>query len=96
MGASGFFIDANLLVLLVAGSVDTRLIGRHRRLREFTVEQYEGLRELVGAAERVFVMPNTLTTPETPLVTVDLHLYVVASKVDHRAAFNFNHLYGHW
>ncbi len=154
MGASGFFIDANLLVLLVAGSVDTRLIGRHRRLREFTVEQYEGLRELVGAAERVFVMPNTLTeasnllrqhrdpersllsealratieageevvvasavasrnrhfarlgltdaallevaTPETPLVTVDLDLYVVASKVDHRAAFNFNHLYGHW
>ena len=31
----GFFLDANLLVLLVAGRADTAIIARHRRLSRF-------------------------------------------------------------
>lgn len=61
MPPSGYFVDANLLVLLVAGSVDRRIIARHRRLREFTEEDYEALMEFVGQANAVFVTPNTLT-----------------------------------
>ncbi len=149
MHPSGFFIDTNLLVLFVAGTVDEGLIGKHRCLRKFTVEQYQALRDLVGRVEKVMVTPNTLTeasnllrqhgepersrlaealrdliergeeivvasavasrnqsftrlgladavlleavTPETPLVTVDLDLYLAASRLAPRTAFNFNH-----
>ena len=61
MPPSGYFVDANLLVLLVAGSVDRRIIAKHKRLREFTEDDYEALMEFVGQASAVFVTPNTLT-----------------------------------
>ena len=58
---SGFFIDANLLVLLVVGSVNTNIIARHRRLVDYTVADYEILIGLLSRANRIFVTPNTLT-----------------------------------
>ena len=61
MPSSGFLIDANLLILLVVGSVDRDLIPKHRRLRRFAVEDYERLLNLIGHFDRVFVTPNTLT-----------------------------------
>ena len=61
MYPTGFFIDANLFVLLVVGSVNRALIAKHRRLRAFTVEDYETLLKLLDPVERVFVTPNTLT-----------------------------------
>ena len=146
----GCFLDANLLVLLVVGSVDRELIAKHRRLRRFAVEDYERLLGLIARVERVFVTPNTLTetsnllaqhrdpersrffdrlrfiiqeseevvvasavaaanrafqrlgltdaallevvTAETPLVTVDLDLYLAALAKDPYAAVNFTHL----
>ena len=57
----GFFIDANLLVLLVVGSVGRDLIAKHRRLRHFMAEDYDRLRRLIHRVDRVFVTPNTLT-----------------------------------
>ena len=57
---TGFFIDANLLVLLVIGAVDRALVGRHRRARRFAPEDYDRLRALAGDW-RVCVTPNTLT-----------------------------------
>lgn len=150
MPPAGFFIDANLLVLLTVGSVDRDLIVKHRRLRRFTVEDYETLLNLIRQADRVFVTPKTLTetsnllaqhanpersrffdrlrfiiqeseeivvastvassnsafgrlgltdaallevvTAETPLVTVDLDLYLAALEKDPSAAMNFTHL----
>ena len=152
MPSAGVFVDANLLVLFVAGNSDRGLIGRHRRLREFSVEQYDSLRRLVDRFGKVLVIPNTLTEasnllrlhgepersrlceelrhaidkseeivvvsavaarnehfvrlgltdaallevskPETPLLTVDLDLYLAASAANPRAAFNFNHTLG--
>ena len=35
---SGYFIDANLLALLVVGRVSRDLISKHRRLRAYTVD----------------------------------------------------------
>ena len=61
MPSAGFFIDANLLILLVVGSVDRDLIPKHRRLRRFAVEDYERLLNLIDRVDRVFVTPNTLT-----------------------------------
>ena len=57
----GYFIDANLFVLLVVGSVERDLIGKHRRLREYSVEDYNTLVILLEQVVQVFVTPNTLT-----------------------------------
>lgn len=149
MPPSGYFIDTNLLVLLVVGSVGRELIEKHRRLREYSAEDYEILIKLLGRVERVYVTPNTLTetsnllaqhrdpersrffdrlrhiihesnevvvasahassnsafnrlgltdaalleavSPETPLVTVDLKLYLAAIASGREAALNFSH-----
>lgn len=61
MPVSGFFVDANLLVLLVVGSVNTNIIARHRRLADYTATDYETLLGLLSRANRIFVTPNTLT-----------------------------------
>ncbi len=61
MPALGYFIDANLLLLLVVGSVNREAISRHRRLRAFTADDYQILLDLIGQVPRVLVTPNTLT-----------------------------------
>lgn len=60
MAASEVAIDANLLVLLTIGAVRPDLVGRHKRVRAYTVEDYEVVLELVNAANRVWVTPNAL------------------------------------
>lgn len=149
MPPSGYFVDANLLVLLVVGSVGRELIEKHRRLREYSAEDYEILIKLLNRVERVYVTPNTLTetsnllaqhrepersrffdrlrffiqkskevivasevassnsafnrlgltdaalleavSPETPLVTADLKLYLAATAGGQEVALNFSH-----
>lgn len=61
MPVSGYFIDANLMVLLVVGSVGRELIPKHRRLQGYTAEDYDLLLDIIGQVERVFVTPNILT-----------------------------------
>jgi hypothetical protein len=150
MPANGYFIDANLLLLLVVGSVSPDAIARHRRLRVFTRDDYDILINQIGQVERVLVTPNTLTetsnllgyhaepershfferlrfiideteeivvasasasrnnaftrlgltdaallevaTNETPIITVDLDLYLAASSSNPDSAINFAHL----
>ena len=53
-------VDANLLILLVVGSVDPNLIQTNKRTRNFRPEDYDRLLDLIGD-KRVFVTPNTLT-----------------------------------
>jgi hypothetical protein len=60
VATGGLFIDTNLLVLLTVGSVGRDLIAKHRRLREYTAEDYDLLLNLLGNFDRVFVTPNTL------------------------------------
>ena len=149
MATRGLFIDSNLLVLLTVGSVGRELIAKHRRLREYTVGDYEILLDLLGTVDRIFVTPNTLTetsnllsqhgepersrffdrlrfiiheseevvvasaeasdnsafgrlgltdaalleavTDETPVLTVDLGLYLAALEKSDRAAVNFTY-----
>ena len=147
--SDGVFVDANLLVLLVAGALDPGIIARHRRLRTFGPEDFERLQEMVSGFKRVLVTPNTLTeasnllgqhrepersrlfktlriligeshevvvasaeaaghpsfprlgltdagllglvSRDTPLVTVDLDLYLAASRADPFSAVNYRH-----
>ena len=58
---SALFIDANLIVLLVVGLVGRDLIGRHRRTKEFAVEDYDRLSGAISRVGSIRVTPNTLT-----------------------------------
>ena len=57
----GYFVDANLLILLVVGSVDPRIIAKHRRLDDFTTDDYDFLIVVLNEVPHIFVTPNTLT-----------------------------------
>ena len=57
----GYFLDTNLFVLLVVGSECRDLIAKHRRLEDYSAEDYDTLSELLENADRLFVTPNTLT-----------------------------------
>ena len=76
MRQTGFFVDSNLLVLLIVGSVGKDLIEKHRRLRQTLTDA--ALLEAV--------------TEERPLITVDLDLYLAAIAKGRNAAMNFTHL----
>ena len=57
----GYFLDTNLLVLLVVGSASREVISRHRRLRDYYAEDYDILCEFLENAKTLYVTPNTLT-----------------------------------
>ena len=150
----GIFVDANLLVLLVAGVTDPAIINRHKRLQEFEPDDFERLCNIVARYGTVLLTPNTLTeasnllrqhrdperskllatlgiliretheiykssaevvnhtsflrlgltdagllqlvSSDTPLITVDLDLYVAASKRDSSSAVNYRHIQGRY
>ena len=150
MSGTGMFVDANMLVLLIVGGTDPRLIAKHRRLQTFGPKDYEQVVAMVSGTDQVFVTPNTLTeasnlpaqhrepersrffdtlkslielskeivvasieasrnshfhrlgltdaallevvSRETPLVTVDLDLYLAATSKDPTSAINYRHL----
>ena len=150
MPANGYFVDTNLLLLLVVGSVSRNAIARHGRVREFTPDDYDTLLDLIAPVDRVLVTPNTLTetsnllgqhrepersrffehlrfiieeteeivvtsvnacrnddftrlgltdaallevaTEDTPVITVDLDLYLAAVSSNPASAINFTHL----
>lgn len=150
MPPTGYFIDANLLVLLTVGNTDKALIPKHRRLRGYSVEDYEILTDILSRTERIFITPNTLTeasnllaqhgdperslvfdtlraiihdnievvvrsrvassrsefnrlgltdsallevvSEETPLITVDLDLYLASLRGGRNSALNFAHI----
>jgi hypothetical protein len=54
-------LDANLLVLLVVGGASTSFIGKHKRLRAFTVEDYRLLVGILRSASPLILTPNTVT-----------------------------------
>ncbi len=150
MPANRILIDANLLVLFVVGRTGRQLIAKHRRLREFSVDDYDRLVGILSMVDQLVVTPNTLTetsnllaqhhepersrfldvlryviensqevtvaseeaarsrvfrrlgltdaavldiaSAETPVLTVDLDLFIAASTKDPHAAVNFRHL----
>ena len=54
-------LDANLLVLLIVGLTDRRLIASHKRLKEYTVDDFDLLERLISASAGIAVTPNVLS-----------------------------------
>lgn len=54
-------LDANLLVLLIVGQVDRSWIGRHRRLRNYGVGDFDLLTKLVSGSRSLIITPNVAT-----------------------------------
>lgn len=54
-------IDAQLLVLVLVGLLDTKLIGKHKRTKVYALEDYEILKAVLESHDEVVVTPNVLT-----------------------------------
>jgi hypothetical protein len=54
-------IDSNLLLLLVVGMTEKDYVSKHKRLKEFTLSDYDLLQEQLTVATEIVVTPNTLT-----------------------------------
>ena len=61
MPANAVILDSNLLVLLVVGTTSRSYIGKHKRLRAYTDRDFVLLLEVLSAAQRIIVTPNTVT-----------------------------------
>ena len=61
MGGISLIIDANLLVLFVVGTTNRSWIARHRRLKAFSIQDFDLLCRVIGSYSQVYVTPNTLT-----------------------------------
>jgi predicted nucleic acid-binding protein len=59
--AKSVVLDANLLVLLVAGHTDKSLIERHKNLSAYDVDGFDLLVETLAEYSQVVLTPNTLT-----------------------------------
>ena len=62
MAVDGYFLDSALLVLLVAGATDPRIIDTHRRLEGYSRADYETLINLIDSVRGlVYATPNTFS-----------------------------------
>lgn len=60
-GARSILVDSGPLLLLLIGSVDPKLIPRHKRLDAYSENHFDELRSFVEGFGRVLVTPNILT-----------------------------------
>ena len=61
MPPTQFTIDANLLVLLIVGSVRRDQVSAHRRTTNYDPEAFDVLSHVLEGADRLWVTPNVLT-----------------------------------
>lgn len=54
-------VDANLLVLLVVGSASKDYIAKHRRLRDYTVDDFELLGLIISEFSDLILLPHILS-----------------------------------
>ena len=90
MPIAGYFIDSNLLLLLVVGRSSRDIIAKHKRLRQFTARDYDILLDLLDGTAQVFVTPHTLAeasnllaqhgNPERSLLFDELRCLIHESK----------------
>lgn len=78
----GVLIDTNLLLVLLVGNVDPRLVGRSCRTEEYTRKDYELIRDLLVRFNRLITIPQVLAETgnflkrncPTANTMLDLHL----------------------
>lgn len=64
-------LDTNLLLLLVVGDFDRRLLARHKRTQRFSSADFELLRRFLDRFECIVVTPNVLTETSNLLKQTD-------------------------
>lgn len=58
---SGVLIDTNLLLVLLVGNIDRRLVGRIGRTEKYTKEDYERIKDALCLFNRFIIIPQVLT-----------------------------------
>jgi hypothetical protein len=64
-------IDTNLLVLFIVGITNRNLITKHRRLKAFSLDDFDLLCQLIESSLQILVTPNTLTETSNLLGYID-------------------------
>lgn len=64
-------LDASLIVLLVVGLTKPEYIGKHKRLKTYTVEDFDLLQETIQESAGVVVTPNALSEASNLLRQID-------------------------
>ena len=57
----GVFLDSNLLLLLVIGTMDRGLIRKFKRTQGFALTQFDSLVDLISRSGQVYTTPHALT-----------------------------------
>ena len=64
-------LDANLLVLYVAGCTNVKIIAAHKRLRfTYDVSDFRLLRRTISSHDRLVLTPNTMTEASNLLAQI--------------------------
>lgn len=61
MQPSPVVLDSQLLLLLIVGSANRAYIAKHRRLQDYSEQDFLFLLDLIASAPEIVVTPNTLT-----------------------------------
>jgi hypothetical protein len=64
-------LDTNLLILLVVGGTSRAYIEKHKRLKSFTVKDFDLLTELLFRIESIITTPNVLTETSNLLAQIE-------------------------
>jgi hypothetical protein len=59
--SAGLVLDANLLVLLLVGKTRRALVGSHKRLSEFSADDFDALEDIIKRFPVITTTPNVLT-----------------------------------
>ena len=61
MSGRRLLVDTNVLLLFLVGSLDPDLIAKHKRVNQFTVEDFHLLDDLLRRYVAILTTPNVLT-----------------------------------
>jgi hypothetical protein len=64
-------VDANLLVLLVVGSASRDYIAKHRRLQNYTVDDFELLGLIIADFSDIILLPHILAEVSSLIRQID-------------------------
>lgn len=64
-------VDANILVLLVVGSASKEYIAKHKRLRAYTVEDFELLGLIIADFSDIVLLPHILAEASSLARNID-------------------------
>jgi hypothetical protein len=74
IGQTEAIVDTNILVVYVTGLVDPSLIGRTKRTKEYSPDDFTALDAILGEFRRIVTFPNIMTEVSSLLEKSDRHV----------------------